>query len=112
MSVVYGSKSEIVAKAVRCNPSRLIDRTIVADHTPAQPPDNRLDFGCGSSFLLFFVVLPVVGWIVYPLGRAAFGSSWPYLFMAILGVVLLWPILRRLGEAFEDERMHRPEDGE
>jgi uncharacterized protein YqhQ len=84
----------------------------VADHTHAPPPDNRLDFGCGSSFLLFFIVWPVVGWIIYPLGKATFGSSWPYLFMAILGAVLLWPILRRLGEAFEDEQVHRPEDSE
>ncbi|CAD5253467.1 hypothetical protein BOSE62_50071 [Bosea sp. 62] len=83
----------------------------MADHTHPPPPDSRLDFGCGSFFLLWFVVFPLMGWIVYPLGKAIFGSSWPYLFMAILGAVLLWPILRRLGEAFENEQVHRPKDG-
>lgn len=84
----------------------------MADDPHLRPADNRLDFGCGSSFLLWFVVFPFMGWIVYPLGKATFGSSWPYLFMAILGVVLLLPILRRLGEAFENELVHRPRDDE
>jgi hypothetical protein len=53
-----------------------------------------------------------MGWVVYPLGKAIFGSAWPYLFMIILGTVLLWPILRRLGEAFENEQVHRSKDSE
>lgn len=84
----------------------------MADHAHPPPPDNRLDLGCGSSFLLWFVVFPLMGWVVYPLGKAIFGSAWPYLFMIILGTVLLWPILRRLGEAFENEQLHRSKDGE
>jgi len=84
----------------------------VADETNPPTTENRLDFGCGTFALLWFVIFPLVGWTIYPLGKATFGSSWPYLFVAILGAVLLWPILRRLNEAFEDEQVHRPEDGE
>lgn len=84
----------------------------MADETNPPTTENRLDFGCGTFALLWFVIFPLVGWTIYPLGKATFGSSWPYLFVAILGAVLLWPILRRLNEAFEDEQVHRPEDGE
>lgn len=38
----------------------------------------------------YLVAFPLLGWVIYPLGKANFGDVWPYLFIAILAAVMLW----------------------
>mgnify|MGYP006906092409 FL=1 len=42
----------------------------------------------------YLVAFPLLGWVIYPLGKATFGGVWPYLFITILAAVMLWPFPR------------------
>ena len=61
------------------------------DENDPPKPQSRLDFGCGMLAFNYLIFFPLMGWVIYPLGKATSGSVWPYLLITILAVVMLWP---------------------
>jgi hypothetical protein len=59
-----------------------------------RPERRRKPIGFGMVLWLYFIVFPILGWVVYPIGAALFGKPWPYIVIAVLVAVFAWGWLR------------------
>lgn len=60
----------------------------------ARPERKRKPVGFSMMLWLHFVVFPILGWVVYPIGAAVFGKPRLYIVIAVLIAVFAWGLLR------------------